>query len=61
MKTTILMVLSVIVMVTLMSGCGPSAKLSVGERQQLIYDMEKETLMRSICKKRLVTVRIITM
>ena len=46
MKTTILMVLSVIVMVTLMSGCGPSAKLSVGERQQLIYDMEKETLER---------------
>ena len=44
MKTTILLVLSVIAMVTLMSGCGPSAKLTVGERHQLVSDMEKETL-----------------
>lgn len=44
MKKTILSFLSVIIILTLVSGCGPSAKLPVAERQKTIRDMESETL-----------------
>lgn len=46
MKKTIFSFLSVITMLALVSGCGPSAKLPVAERKQLVRDMETETLER---------------
>lgn len=46
MKTTILSLLVVVTMLTLASGCGPSAKLTVPKRQKIIVDMETETLQR---------------
>jgi len=46
MKTTILSLLVIVTMLTLASGCGPSAKLTVPERQKIIVDMETETLQR---------------
>lgn len=46
MKTTIFTLAAVMVMLSLVSGCGPSAKLSVGERHEIIGDMESETLAR---------------
>ena len=46
MKTTVFSFLGVIIILTLVSGCGPSAKLPVSERQQLIRDVETETLER---------------
>ena len=46
MKNTILLFLSVTTMLTLVSGCGPSAKLPIAERKQLVRDMETETLQR---------------
>jgi len=46
MKKTILSIPAVITMLTFMSGCGPSAKLTVAERQVLVRDMETETLER---------------
>ena len=44
MKTTIFALLAVAMM--LVSGCGPSAKYPVAKRQQLVQDMEAETLTR---------------
>ena len=38
--------LAAVIMLTLVTGCGPSAKLPVGERRQIIRDMETETLQR---------------
>ena len=46
MEKTIFSLLGVITMLMLVSGCGPSARLPVTERQQLIHDMETETLAR---------------
>lgn len=46
MKKTIFSFLSVITMLALVSGCGPSARLPVAQRQQLVRDMETETLER---------------
>ena len=46
MKKLILFFSSVITMLILMQGCGPSAKLPVLERQQLIREMETENLKR---------------
>ena len=39
-------IVAVAVMLSLVSGCGPSAKLSVGERHRIIGDMESQTLAR---------------
>ena len=44
MKTTVFSLLGVIIILTLVSGCGPSAKLPIAQRQQLVLDMEAETL-----------------
>jgi lipid-binding SYLF domain-containing protein len=46
MKTTVFSLLVVVMMLTFASGCGPSAKLTVPERQNIIVDMETETLQR---------------
>ncbi|MFC1739085.1 YSC84-related protein [Planctomycetota bacterium] len=46
MKKTIFSFLVVITVLSLMSGCGPSARLPVAQRKQLIGDMETETLER---------------
>jgi lipid-binding SYLF domain-containing protein len=46
MKTTLFSLVAVMVMLSLVSGCGPSSKLSVGERHRIISDMESETLAR---------------
>ena len=46
MKTTVFSLLVVVMMLTFASGCGPSAKLTVPERQKIIADMETETLQR---------------
>ncbi len=46
MKTTTLSLLLVATMLALATGCGPSAKLTVGERQKIVVDMETETLQR---------------
>lgn len=46
MKTTVFSLLCVVVILSLLSGCGPSSKLPVAERQQLVHDMETETLER---------------
>ena len=46
MKAIVYSFITVAVMLSLVSGCGPSAKLSVGERHQIIGDMETETLAR---------------
>jgi len=46
MRTTVFSLLVVIAMLTLVSGCGPSAKLSVPDRQQKIQTMETQTLER---------------
>jgi len=46
MKTTVFSFLVVVTMLTLASGCGPSAKLTVPERQKIVVDMETETLQR---------------
>jgi lipid-binding SYLF domain-containing protein len=51
MKTTLFSLLVVITMITLASGCGPSKKLTVPERQQRIVDMETETLQRLYLEK----------
>ena len=46
MKTTVFSLLCVSMMLVLVSGCGPSKKLPVAERQQLVGDMETTTLKR---------------
>ena len=46
MKNTLLLVFVISTMLVLMSGCGPSARLPVAERHQLINNMETETLQR---------------
>jgi lipid-binding SYLF domain-containing protein len=46
MKNMVVLLLTSVTILTLVSGCGPSAKLSVPERQQMIRDMETETLER---------------
>jgi lipid-binding SYLF domain-containing protein len=46
MKMTIFSFVAVAVMLSLVSGCGPSSKLSVGERHKIVGDMEGETLAR---------------
>ena len=46
MKKTTLLLLGTITILTLVSGCGPSARLPIAQRQQLINDMETETLER---------------
>ncbi len=44
MKTTVFSLLGVIIILMLVSGCGPSMRLPIAERQQLVQDMETETL-----------------
>ena len=44
MKNTVLFLFVVSVMLMLVSGCGPSAKLPIAERKQLVRNMETETL-----------------
>ena len=44
MKKIIFSLLIIIVLLTFVPGCGPSVKLPVAERQQLVHDMETETL-----------------
>ncbi|MBW8041654.1 MAG: hypothetical protein FVQ85_16885 [Planctomycetes bacterium] len=46
MKKTIFYLLSAIAILALVPGCGPSSKLSITERQQLVGNMETETLQR---------------
>lgn len=46
MKKTILTILILLAMLTLISGCGPSSRLPISERQTLVRDMETETLER---------------
>lgn len=46
MRKTILCILSTVVLLLPFSGCGPSSKLSVTERQQIIGSMESQTLAR---------------
>ena len=46
MKKTFFFILLVSIMLIFVTGCGPSARLPVVERQQLIHDMESETLER---------------
>ena len=46
MKRAVLFIFISSLMVVLLSGCGPSAKLPVSERQVLVRDMETETLKR---------------
>jgi len=46
MKKTIFYLLLAITILSLATGCGPSKKLSVAERQQIIGNMETETLER---------------
>ena len=46
MKKTVIYILAVSAMLALLSGCGPSARLPVSERRQIVRDMEAETLER---------------
>jgi lipid-binding SYLF domain-containing protein len=46
MKMTVFSLVAFVVMLSLVSGCGPSAKLSVGERHKIIGDMQSKTLAR---------------
>lgn len=46
MKKTILTLLAAVIMLTLLTGCGPSSRLPVSERREIIRDMESETLQR---------------
>ena len=46
MKKTVFCFLGVTTILTLLSGCGPSARLPVAQRQQLVHKMESETLER---------------
>ena len=46
MKKTMLFLFVVSIMLMLVSGCGPSAKLPIAEQKQLVRDMETETLER---------------
>lgn len=46
MKKTIFYLLSAIAILALVPGCGPSSKLSIIERQQIVGNMETETLQR---------------
>ena len=46
MKNVIFVFLVSMIALSLVSGCGPSARLPVPERQQLVRDMETETLDR---------------
>ncbi|MHC4131706.1 MAG: lipid-binding SYLF domain-containing protein [Planctomycetota bacterium] len=51
MKENVFYLLIVLAMITLVTGCGPSKELTVPERQQVIVDMEKETLQRLYSEK----------
>lgn len=46
MQKTIFYLLLAVTILSLVSGCGPSSKLSVVERQQIVGNMETETLQR---------------
>ena len=46
MKKTIFYLLLAVAILSLATGCGPSSKLSVVERQQIVGNMETETLQR---------------
>jgi lipid-binding SYLF domain-containing protein len=46
MKMTVFSIVAIAMMLCSVSGCGPSGKLSVGERHRIIGDMESETLAR---------------
>ncbi|MHC4758183.1 MAG: lipid-binding SYLF domain-containing protein [Planctomycetota bacterium] len=46
MKTAVLYMLAITTVLTFVSGCGPSKKLPIPERRQMIIDMENETLQR---------------
>jgi len=46
MKKTVISILAVSAMLALVPGCGPSARLPVTERRQIVRDMEAETLER---------------
>ena len=46
MKNKVFLFLGIVITLTLLSGCGPSAKLPLAERQQVVRDMETETLQR---------------
>ena len=46
MKKPVLSLLGVIMALALVSGCGPSTRLSVAQRQNIIRDMESDTLQK---------------
>lgn len=46
MKTTILSLLATAIILPLISGCGPGNDLPIAQRQQMIHEMETETLAR---------------
>ena len=46
MKKPVLSLLGVIMVLALVSGCGPSTRLPVAERQKIIHDMESDTLQK---------------
>lgn len=46
MRSKIILVVLCAAVLSMVTGCGPSAKLPVGERQALVRDMEAETLAR---------------
>jgi len=46
MKNTIFLFLALVTILTLCSGCGPSAELTIAQRRQVVHDMETETLQR---------------
>jgi lipid-binding SYLF domain-containing protein len=47
-RTSLLLMLAMITITSLvfLTGCGPSAKLTIGEQRQVVADMETETLAR---------------
>lgn len=46
MKKTIFCLFLTVTIIALITGCGPSSKLTIDERQKLVQDMETETLQR---------------
>jgi lipid-binding SYLF domain-containing protein len=51
MKVNVFYLLIVLVVIAFVTGCGPSKELTVPQRQQVIVDMEKETLQRLYSEK----------
>ena len=46
MKNTFFLFLTIVTILTLLPGCGPSAELTIAERRQVVSDMETQTLQR---------------